>query len=146
MKILSINFIKNPFNKEKLYCFIISSLLLVLIYILYILEYNNENYLIVYVLDSDKINTDLTINTTKKIIDENFSFKFFKFLSQYDKVYYPSSFVGPNFDYRSSSIMFNPSEDIKYKNSSIISILGYRYKIEQECILKLEDKYKLKLK
>lgn len=129
----------------------LSSLLLVILYNFDILSliyrggvYNNEYYLIVYVFDSNMINTDITINTTNNIINENLMFKFYKFFSQCDNNYCPSYFVRSNFDTR-SSFMFNLSENLKYKNSTILSVLEYRSKIEQECRLKLEKVYRLKL-
>ena len=72
MKIL-FYFIKNLFKGENLYCFIISSLLLVLIYILYILDapHNNEYYLIVYILDCPNINTNINADIAINIINNS---------------------------------------------------------------------------
>lgn len=128
MKIFFINFIKNLFKKENLYCFIISSLLLVLIYILYILEYNNEYYIIVYNFSNNIVENEGAPNIINKIIHGN---------------YYPSHFVKP--DIKIPYSLFNDSKILNYSNSPVLYKLELRYRIEQECRLKLEKDFKLKL-
>jgi hypothetical protein len=136
---------KNSIKSEKS-CYILSTLLLfIIIYLLYIFKYNKEYCLIIYVFYSDILNIDLTINTTNKITDEKFMYKFYQLFSQCDKNYFPSYFVISDINIKSHSIPLNFSENIPYKNYTVLSILDNRSKIEQECILKLEKVYRLKI-
>jgi len=151
---LFINYIANNLLKLKwgriCFFFIIFILLLGLsIYLfMYILQYNNESLkyniiIVINVVDNDTICNDVIDNiVSNKISNNNFYYKLLKLVYPNNNNF-PSYFVRLNNKIPSSSVMFNSRTEIEFSNSTILSMLEYRFflleKHNQEYIKTLEN-------